>query len=438
MIKRILFTIIISFVLALNVNAQNITCNGDFSASINIDSTSINVGETINIGILESSITSGIDYLVNYKNSNDYISIENINKSAKITGKKMGESTINVEIKFLANNNQLGICNKSIPIKIVSNIVTLSDLNIDKYDLSGIFKSDVYEYNIEVPYEVEKINITGTPTDPNADVTGLGERYLNEGNQSFMILVKNNGESNSYKISVKRLEASNDNTLKSLNVQGYIFNTPFSNSKYEYQINVDESVDSINIVAEANNSFAIIDGVGNHSLVSGKNEFKINVTSQNGEIKSYTIIVNKSSGTSLLKSLKISRYKITPKFHRYSFIYDVYIYDEIDQLKIIASANEGDNIEIIGNKKLKKGKNEIYIKVSGIDKTTSVYKINAYKLNKIDFINNIGKKSGTLTTSLLLLFIVSILVMVGFIMYFIKINHIKLIDKKLNKKKRVK
>ena len=435
MIKRILLIIISSFIFVLNVNAETITCNGDFSASINIDSTSINVDETVNISIVESSITSGIDYLVNYKNSNDYITIENINKSAKITGKKMGESTINVEIKFLANNNQLGICKKSIPIKIVSNIVTLSALNIDKYDLSGIFKSDVYEYNIEVPYEVEKINITGVPTDPNADVTGLGERYLNEGNQSFMILVKNNGESNSYKINVKRLEASNDNTLKSLNVQGYIFNTPFSSSKYEYQINVDENIDSINIVAETNNSFAIIEGLGEHSLVSGKNEFKINVTSQNGEKRSYTIIVNKSSGTSLLKSLKISRYKITPKFHRYSFIYDVYIYDEIDQLKIIASANEGDNIEIIGNKKLKKGKNEIYIKVSGIDKTTSVYKINAYKLDKIDFINNIGKKSGTLTTSLLLLFIVSIIIMVLFIIYFIKINHIKLINKKHNKKR---
>ena len=435
MIKRILLIIISSFIFVLNVNAETITCNGDFSASINIDSTSINVDETVNISIVESSITSGIDYLVNYKNSNDYITIENINKSAKITGKKMGESTINVEIKFLANNNQLGICKKSIPIKIVSNIVTLSALNIDKYDLSGIFKSDVYEYNIEVPYEVEKINITGVPTDPNADVTGLGERYLNEGNQSFMILVKNNGESTSYKISVKRLEASNDNTLKSLNVQGYIFNTPFSSSKYEYQINVDENIDSINIVAETNNSFAIIEGLGEHSLVSGKNEFKINVTSQNGEKRSYTIIVNKSSGTSLLKSLKISRYKITPKFHRYSFIYDVYIYDEIDQLKIIASANEGDNIEIIGNKKLKKGKNEIYIKVSGIDKTTSVYKINAYKLDKIDFINNIGKKSGTLTTSLLILFIVSIIIMVLFIIYFIKINHIKLINKKHNKKR---
>ena len=435
MIKRILLIIISSFIFVLNVNAETITCNGDFSASINIDSTSINVDETVNISIVESSITSGIDYLVNYKNSNDYITIDNINKSAKITGKKMGESTINVEIKFLANNNQLGICKKSIPIKIVSNIVTLSALNIDKYDLSGIFKSDVYEYNIEVPYEVEKINITGVPTDPNADVTGLGERYLNEGNQSFMILVKNNGESTSYKISVKRLEASNDNTLKSLNVQGYIFNTPFSSSKYEYQINVDENIDSINIVAEANNSFAIIEGLGEHSLVSGKNEFKINVTSQNGEKRSYTIIVNKSSGTSLLKSLKISRYKITPKFHRYSFIYDVYIYDEIDQLNIIASANEGDNIEIIGNKKLKKGKNEIYIKVSGIDKTTSVYKINAYKLDKIYFINNIGKKSGTLTTSLLILFIVSIIIMVLFIIYFIKINHIKLINKKHNKKR---
>ena len=75
MIKRILLIIISSFIFVLNVNAETITCNGDFSASINIDSTSINVDETVNISIVESSITSGIDYLVNYKNSNETVTV---------------------------------------------------------------------------------------------------------------------------------------------------------------------------------------------------------------------------------------------------------------------------------------------------------------------------------------------------------------------------
>lgn len=438
MIKKIIFTCILSFILFVDVNAQNIICNGDFSATFNIDNTSINVGESTNISVIENSITNGLDYLVNYQSSNDNILIENNGKSANIIGKKMGSSNINVEVKFLSNNNQLGVCKNSIKINVVSNIVTLSSLNIDKYDLAGIFKSDIYEYSIEVPFEVDKINITGTPTDPNADITGLGERYLNEGNQSFMILIKNNGESNSYKINVKRLEASNDNTLKSLSIQGYLFNSPFNSGKYEYNLNVKENVDKINILAEANNVNATISGIGEFSLVSGKNVFTISVTSQSGETKTYTINVFKSSGISLLSSLKVSRYKITPKFNRYSFIYDLYIYDDIDELRIIASASDGDKVEIIGNENLKKGKNEIYIKVSGVDKSTSVYKINAYKLDKLDYIDNLGKKSGTLTTSLLVLFVISIIVMVGLIGYFIKINYIKIIKPKSKKKKRVK
>lgn len=431
MIRKILFTLF-CFTIILNVNAINIECNGDFSATFKLDDKIINEGKTTKIVIDKDSVTEGLDYIVTFKTNNDNIEVNSEDNEATITGKEMGNAILSVEVKFLSNNNQIGVCNKKIDIKVVSNNVTLKSLTMDKYDLNNIFKSDVYEYSIELPYEVDKINIIGEPTDSNADVTGLGERYLNEGNQSFMILIKNNGKSNSYKINIKRLEASNDTSLKYITVDGYVLNPVFNSGISNYNLIVSDDVESINIKAEANNANTKVSGVGSHKLVSGKNTFVIKAISQNGEAKDYTINVEKKKGTSLLRSLSISKYKLSPKFNRFTFVYDIYVYDDIDKLNIISEASDGDKLEIVGNEKLKKGINEIYIKVSGKDKTTSVYKVIVHKLDKIDFLDNIGKGRDSLTTSLFIAFIISIVVMFGLIIYFIKIN------KKPKKKKKIK
>ena len=432
MIKKILFTLF-CFTIILNVHAINIDCNGDFSATLELENKIINEGTSTKIKVNKDSVTDGLDYIATYKANNDNVEVKSKDNIATITGKNMGNASINVEIKFLTNNNQIGVCNKKIDIKVIASNVTLKSLTTDKYDLSGIFKSDVYEYSIELPYEVDKLNIIGEPTDTNADVTGLGERYLNEGNQSFMILIKNNGKSNSYKLNVKRLEASNDTSLKSISVDGYILSPIFNSGISEYNLSVLENVDNINIKAEANNINSEVVGIGTHKLVSGNNKFTIRVISQSGETKDYVINVDKKNGTSLLKSLSISKYKIVPKFNRFTFIYDIYVYDDIEKLNIIAEASDGDKIEIVGNEKLKKGINEIYVKVFGQDKTTSVYKINAHMLDKLDYFNNIGNNYGSLTTSLFILFVISIIVMFGFIIYFIKSN--KPTKKKVRKKK---
>ena len=435
--KKLLF-IILNFILIVNVSATTYECKGQYDAKINLDKDTINLNTKTKMYVEEDSIKNDMKYDVTYKINGDdrIITLTNDKGKASISAKMIGTVNITVTVSFLDDkNNQLGTCTKEIPISVISNDVTLKSLTIDKFDLSGIFKSDKYEYDIELPYEVEKIIINAEATNSEAVVSGTGERFLNEGKQSFKVLVKHNNDGASYTINVNRLIASNDTTLKLLSVSGYILTPNFNSNIDEYTLNVNESVDKITINATPNNENATVNGAGEKILSSGKNEFVISVLSESGDTKEYKIIVNKTKGTSLLTDLKVSKYKISPKFNRLTFTYEIDVYSNIKELKIVASAKDGDKIEILGNENLKYGKNEIYVKVSGPDKTTSVYKIVVNKYKKKELINNLGKDSSTLIRILFIIFIISTIIMFILLGLFIKRNFFK--PKKINLKKKV-
>ena len=79
----------------------------------------------------------------------------------------------------------------------------LKSLGVDGYTLSPEFNKDVKEYSVDVPSEITKINITASPEDGTASITGLGEFEVVEGSNSFDIVVTaQNGNTNTYKINV--------------------------------------------------------------------------------------------------------------------------------------------------------------------------------------------------------------------------------------------
>lgn len=434
--KKLLF-IIINFMLFINVSAGSYTCSDKYDAKIISTKDTINLNTKGSIYVDDDSIKEDLKYDVSYKVDGDtrIVDITNNKGKASILGKMVGNVNISVTVNFLDNsNNQLGSCNVDVPINVISNEVTLKSLTIDKYDLSNVFRSDLYEYNIELPYDVEKIIIDAIPTNSEAVISGTGERYLNEGKQSFKVLVKHNNDGASYTINVNRLMPNNDTSLKLLSVSGYILTPNFNSNTLEYSLNVSENVDKITINATPSNDNANVSGVGEKTLSSGKNEFIISVVSESGDTKEYKIVVNKTKGTSLLTNLKVSKYKLSPKFNRMTFTYEIDAYSDIKELKIMASAKDGDKVEILGNSNLKYGKNEIYIRVTGVDKTNSVYKIIVNKYKKSELINNLGKDNNTLIRILFIIFIISTIVMFVLLGVFIKKNYLKPRKIKLNKK----
>lgn len=81
---------------------------------------------------------------------------------------------------------------------------------------------------------------------------------------------------------------SSDNTLKSLSIEGY--DIGFSKDKLEYNLELDQDVESINISAITNDKNATVKGAGEVNLTDGINNIKITVAAENGNEKVYTII----------------------------------------------------------------------------------------------------------------------------------------------------
>ena len=87
-----------------------------------------------------------------------------------------------------------------------------------------------------------------------------------------------------------------DNSLKSLEVTG--LSLEFDKFKNEYNLEAPESLNSVEIKAVANDSDALVSGIGVKTLKSGVNTFKITVKAENRNlIKSYIINIKKPGET---------------------------------------------------------------------------------------------------------------------------------------------
>ena len=172
---------------------------------------------------------------------------------------------------------------------------------------------------------------------------------------------------------------NSDSTLNNIVVNDNRINIVAN--QYVYDIQVENSVDTVNIEATANNNQAIIKGLGIKNLNVGKNSISINVTAEDGISKNtYTINVTRkeevASSNLRVKNISINNYNFN--FDASKKEYELSISDE-DYLTInVELEDKNAKYEIIGNKDLK-NKSIIIIKVLAEDGSTNEYKINIAK-----------------------------------------------------------
>lgn len=408
--------------------AKKVTCsNGDNSATVEIDKEKISLNETAFI-----SVSSDKEYTLEYKYSEkDYLIVD---ENGIVKALKEGNVTITTEINFIEADNS---CKVDLPIEIVSNDSTLKSLTLEEFDISAIFQTDKYVYEINLPYKFEKINIIAEASNSNAKITGDGRRYLNEGNNEYDVVVTaTDGTTSTYKIIINREAANDDVTLQSLIVEGYILTPKFDKDIYKYSLSVDKDVEEITISAKTTYEFAKIRGIGTFALATGKNTYYVTVTAESGNEARYEIEINKNNGSSELASLEIVGQKLDSEFKKDKYIYYITVNSDIELLDIKAEAIDNDQIEIIGNEKLEYGANEIIIRVTSEDKSTTSYKLIVNRLSEEE--QKEQEKSDMLLKILLIMFIISIVIMVTVIGIFVKRNYkrkIKVKKVKNNKRK---
>lgn len=426
--KKYFFAFLCSFFLVYpnTILAKKVTCsNGEYNATVEIDKEKLGLSETAFI-----SVTSDTKYDISYKvNNQNYIEIDDL---GIIKALKEGTVTIETEVKFIEKSNVLGSCKVDFQLEIVSNDSTLKSLNLEELDISSIFKKDKYEYEIRLPYNFEKINIIAEANNSGAKITGDGRRYLNEGNNEYNIIVTaTDGTTSTYKIIIIREAANDDITLKSLIVEGYVLTPIFEKNTYKYTLSVDKDVDEITINATPTYEFSKIKGTGKFILATGKSTYYITVTAENGNEAVYEIEIIKNNGSSALKNLKITDAQLDSEFKSDKYIYYAKVNSNIKTVDIKAEAEDNDQVEIIGDEKLKYGENEIIIRVTGEDKTSTTYKLIITRLS-IEEEKEI-EKNNMLLKILLIMFIIAIIIMATSIGIFIKKNY-----KKSNKNIKIK
>ena len=221
-IKYIFISLIILFVhnksvsagsLSVWANANTVTVGSNVTISVNAKS----IFGTFKIKVSDSSILSGptsgnVDdntetYTFNAKkegtatititpdNMADYDTEAKYNQSKSVSIKVVNKSTNN---GGTTNNNSTTAEKKE-----YSSDNTLSSLSIDGYEITPKFNKDTLEYKLEVDEDVEKITIKGKTTDDKAEISGIGEKALTEGENKIEVKVTaENGNEKIYKIIV--------------------------------------------------------------------------------------------------------------------------------------------------------------------------------------------------------------------------------------------
>ncbi|MDY0276568.1 MAG: cadherin-like beta sandwich domain-containing protein [Acholeplasma sp.] len=249
------------------------------------------------------------------------------------------------------------------------------------------FSVGVLEYEITIPYKVNSL----TANMVAEQGTVYGNETLVFGNKDIIeftlkiVSLSGVNELGTYTIRITREKAVNNNTLKNIIVNGEGLEG-FNPEVLDYQINVPYSTtNNVIISAEANDSKATVTGnLGTNKLVNGQNVYRINVQSEDGTIKTYTIIANYLNDNAYLNSISVinsateTNYPMTfdPKVKEYSIV----VPKGTEEVTISGIAQDQDNAAIIGLGKYKIDPNNVtkvvVVVVAADNKTKETYTVN--------------------------------------------------------------
>ena len=92
------------------------------------------------------------------------------------------------------------------------------------------------------------------------------------------------------------IDGSPNNKLAGLTADGFVLTPTFNKDTVSYDLIVDHSVSNVTIQAVTIDSKAQVSGTGNIQLQSGNNEITVNVTAENGDVRTYMIHVVRQTG----------------------------------------------------------------------------------------------------------------------------------------------
>lgn len=180
--------------------------------------------------------------------------------------------------------------------------VKSSDKNVDfrinnPHTITPAFSNDVNTYNVVVPYDVTKLDLSVVPYDKNASVRISGnEKFSTDENNVVKIVVTaEDGSTKTITLNVTRSQYKANTDLLDLKVKGYKMSPTFKPSTLKYSVTVPYKVRKVKVLVKAPEG-ATYKVTGYNNLQVGKNIVLVKVTDKKGFVKYYEIDVTRKEG----------------------------------------------------------------------------------------------------------------------------------------------
>lgn len=250
-----------------------------------------------------------------------------------------------------ANANTVTVgSNVTISVNAKNVFGTFSIKSSDSQVLSGPGSGDIDNETKTYTFSAKKAGtatITIVPTDM-ADYDNEG-KYSESKSVTIRVVNANAGGSSSGGTTKDKKTYSQDNSLKSLSVEGQSITPEFDKDKTEYKLELDQEIEKINIKAEANDSKAEVSGAGEKNLSFGENTFEIKVTAENGNEKIYKLIVNVIDKDPIIIKIGNKEYTLVKKNN--NLIDKLENYEEekitINDKEVVAYTNKNNKITLV-------------------------------------------------------------------------------------------
>ena len=347
--------------------------------------------ETLEIGngTLDKPFNKNVyEYVLSISNDEMFIDITKVKTVSATARYELLDSEIlfeNVDnvyrIKVTAGDNVTTKTYKLIIVRTKSSNNYLRSLSTSIGTLAPIYDKNTRDYTVNVDSSVNSIIVDGQPESNVATVTGVGLYTLRNGNNYAQVIVTaENGNVRTYIVKIVK-GASANNYLKKLEVKGKTLSPSFDREEPNYTLEVENDVENINIRAEAEDSKAIVSGVGIKDLSSGENVYKITVTAENNEEREYTITVTRKTQTSArIKDLWIEEGMLSPEFISTLEDYTVLIPNEYTSItEHVELEDASGTYEIVGANDLTVGSNTVKINVTSSTNEKKTYTLNVIR-----------------------------------------------------------
>lgn len=171
----------------------------------------------------------------------------------------------------------------------------LNNIIVAGTSLSPNFNKDISNYEVTVPYETDKLDISYIASSKKAKVEIIGNDNLLVGkvNPIYIKVTAEDGSMRYYTINALRSSNKSNNKLKTLTVKDHDLSPNFDGNTLNYSVTVGPKVDKLDLTAIAEDSESTVEIIGNKGFKIGNNRVEIKVTDKNGFARTYIIDVEK-------------------------------------------------------------------------------------------------------------------------------------------------